>query len=366
MYVPIMKNLEQEKKVIRDFSQYFSDDIIPLFEIITDYYEDRFEIDPETGKPLMIKPKGKKRRKKVKLPTTEEDRITLPQINELLNGKRAFIDFFRYTDNEYKGDKIKTENVQLSFAISRNYNLYRNRMLEIKNFENFIPTISIKEGFKFSQTDLTSLCSDLKSDNNSIAIRITDDLFEEYSYLISSCLSDSDYILLDIREQNVESRIMELYEFEELDTSASKLLLNSPRIKKTNNGEHSNLNFTDKIDNSCAVTYQEHNLDGFGDFGGLKDKLPSEGGPFGCALALVYLRENNQFFSVVNKDSKLGLRGFRTVVPDLLKNKGVVDPNNNCPVINQIEEKSKVGSFGNWQTWTYYILARYLHQMATK
>lgn len=361
-----MKYRIQEKNVTRDFHQLFSENIIPLFEIVTEYYIERYKEDPETGEPIRVKPKGKNRREKVKLPNRDEDIITLSELNEILNGKKAFIEFFRYTDKEYTDGKIESQKVKLSFTLSRDYGLYKKRMLEINNFKNLIPTISVKEGFEFSRTDLISIISDLKANQSPMAIRITDELFYDYSEQFSKYLTSSDYIMLDIREQDIESKFMELEEFKDFETDAYKILLNSPRISEINNGEYENAQFTDKIDNSCAKIYQEYNFDGFGDFGGLKDKLPTEGGPFGCALALMYSKEHNQFFSVVNKDSKLGLRGYRTVVPELLDNREIIDPDNNCPIIDKIEKNAKNDSFGNWESWIYYTLARYIHQQATK
>ena len=368
MYIPIIKNRNQEKKVIRDFQQYLNDDVVPLFEVIKDDYKERFQKDPETGKFVMIMPEDGKRRKKVKLPRREEDIKTLSVLNEILNGKKAFVEFFRYIDEEYKGVKVDTNKVDLSFALSRDYNLYKKRMVDIRNFDNLIPTISIKKGFEFSKTDLNSIISDLKMNNAPIAIRITDDLFEDYSEQLSRYLTKIDYIMLDVREQNIESKIMELEEFEEFETDASKILLNSPRSRKRKNGDYEHLQFTDKIDNTCAINYSSYNFDGFGDFGGLKDTLPSKGGGGGkgCALALMYSKEYNNFFSIVNYDVDQGLRGYRTVVADLLENRSLIDLNYDCPIIDEIEEKANEGSYGNWENWTYYTLARYIYQLVVK
>src|SRR5690625_3926303 len=173
--------------------------------------------------------------------------------------------------------------VKLAFDLSRDYFLYVQRMMEIKTFENFIPTISIKKGFILGHTDLEKLILDLKISNNPSAVRITDDVFDNYSSFLTILLDSNDYILLDLREQNIDARFMELTEFQNMKTAAKKILLNSPRLRELSNGEYEHLQFTDKIDNSCVEKYQAYNLDGFGDFGGLKDTLPRDGAPHGCA-----------------------------------------------------------------------------------
>lgn len=366
MYIPIMKNREQELRVIQDMNKYFSNNIIPLIEIIKDEHEIRYAKDSNGDYKYEMKP-GRKRKTKITLPKRDRDIITLSSLQKRLKNKKAFIDFFRFKDKEYGNKKYK--DIELSFSLSRDYNSYRNRLLEVSKYNNFIPTISIKEGFNPSMTDLHSLILELKRSNPSIAIRITDDFLDtdDYLNLIEKHLSENDFIMLDIREQSPEVKFIELEEFKEFETEAKKILLNSPRLRKYKNSDYKNLVFTNKIDNSATLKYKEYNLEGVGDFGGLKDDLPSEGGGgYGSALALMFSKDKNQFFSIVNKNSKLGLRGYPYVVGELLKKFSTLDESKDCPVIKKIKENAQKNSFGNWQSWTYYTLARYIHQQATK
>src|SRR5690625_3351875 len=153
MYIPIMKNRTQEMSVMSKFNNYFSDSIVPLIEIVKDY-ESRTSDN------------------------NENNVVTLSKLQNTLNGKRAFVEFFRYIDNEYQNTSIDIKGVKLAFDLSRDYFLYVQRMMEIKKFENFIPTISIKKGFILGHTDLEKLILDLKIENNTIAVRITDDVFD--------------------------------------------------------------------------------------------------------------------------------------------------------------------------------------------
>ncbi|AGK51997.1 beta family protein [Bacillus sp. 1NLA3E] len=363
MYVPIMKNRKEELIVIKNMNGYFNDSMIPLIELIKDEHEKKYEIDENTGKFIYEQKAGKTRRNRIGIPPTEADIITLKAINERLNGKKAFIEFFRFSEGEY--DKKKTyKNIELAFRLSRDFAYYRQRMLEIGNYANLIPVISIKSGFKIGPHILIKFINDLKLNNQSIVIRITDYYLEEYAELLETHLRSSDYIMLDIRDKNADSKFLELEEFQELETDAKKILLNSPRSQTHKNGDFENLVFTGKINNQVANIYKEYNLDGFGDFGGLKDALPEEGGSNGkgSALGLIYLKEKNAFFSVVNHDTDKGVRGYEYVRSEILQRLNLLDRENHCLAIKRIKDMGL--TFGSWGTWNNLTLTRYIQQQS--
>lgn len=362
MYIPIMKNRQEELSVIENMNSFFSNSMIPLIEIIREEYSTQYEKDELTGEFVYIKPmeKGKKRKRK-KLPPTDDDIITLDKIQERLNGKKAFIDFFRFSDNEYKKKSYKK--VELSLKL-RSFDYYCKRLLEIGNYSNLIPVISIKKDFTFSKSDLVNLINNLKSNNISIAIRLTDEFLGEYSDLLKKYISSDDYIMLDIRSQNVDSKFVELEEFKNFKTVAKKILLNSPRSIDYSNGDYENLQFATKIDNKAAKIYKEYGFDGFGDFGGLKDDLPTNGGNgTGAALALIYFKEENAFFSIVNYDTSLGVLGYEYVKNEILKRLDFFDKDNDCLAIKKIKSMPRNG---NWRTWNNITLTRYIQQQAKK
>lgn len=364
MYLPIMKNRNEEMKIISELNHLFSESMIPLVEIIKDEFDIKYKTDEKTGEYIYEKKAGSKRKSRIKLQVTEEDIITLEKIQERLNGKKGFIDFFRFSENEYDNKDFK--GIELSFTLSRDFKYYKKRLLQIGRFQNLYPVISIKTGFNISQHDLLNLVKDLKKDNTSIAIRITDTYLEDYTEFIEQYLTENDYIMLDIRNQHVDSKFIELEELQDLDTNAKKVLLNSPRLRNYKNGDYENLKFTKKIENKAAIKYIEYKLDGFGDFGGLKDDLPSEGGGngTGAALGLIYLKEKNAFFSIVNYDTKMGMRGFEYVRSEVLNRLDYLDVDNDCVAIKRV--KGMTGKFGNWATWSNFTLTRYIHQQAKK
>lgn len=364
MYLPIMKNRTEEMKVIRNMNAYFSEIIIPVIEIIRDEYVINYKVDDVTGEYVFENKPNSKRKFRIKLDPREEDIITLEEIEKRLSEKKAFIDFFRFSDNEYDNKVFK--GMELSFRLSRDYAYYKQRVLQIGKFKNLIPVISIKNGFKISKHDLLELINDLRKNNHSIAIRITDNYLEDYTDLLEKHLLDKDYIMLDIRNQHVDSKFMELEELQNINTNSTKILLNSPRSRTHKNGDFENLVYTSKIDNKVAEFYKDYGLKGFGDFGGLKDDLPvdSGGNGKGAALGLLYSKEKNAFYSIVNDDTNMGVRGFEYVRTEILKNLDILDKENICPAINRI--RNMKGPFGNWATWNNLTLTRYIHQQAKK
>ncbi len=364
MYLPIMKNRDEELRVIRDMNEFFGDTLIPIIEIIRDEYETQYEIDGDTGEYIYELKLGKKNKTKVKLKPKDVDIRTLEKIQERLNGKNAFIDFFRFSDNEYEKKAFK--GMELSFKLSRDYSYYKQRILQIGSYSGLIPIISIKSGFRISEHDLVRLINELRKNNSSIAIRITDNYLEDYYELLEEQMNQEDYIMLDIKGQHADSKFIEIEELQELETDAKKILLNSPRSRAYKNGEYENLTFTSRIDNKVARLYKNYNLNGFGDFGGLKDDLPAENGGNGkgAALGLIYLKEENAFYSVVNYDTNMGMRGYRYVSTEILKRLQLLDRDNDCIAINRI--KKMKGTFGSWKTWNNITLTRYIHQQAKK
>ncbi|MEK4513556.1 beta family protein [Paenibacillus sp. FSL K6-2524] len=364
MYCPIMKNRDEELRVLKDMNNYFGDSITPIIEVIKDEYLIRYKTDEVTGKYIFEKKPGNKNRSKIELDPHEEDIITLKGIEERHKGKKAFVDFFRFSEKEYDNKGFK--GIELSFKLSRDYTYYKQRVLQIGHFKNLIPVISIKNGFKVSERELLEFINELRKENPSIAIRITDNLIEDYLEVLEDNLTMEDYLMLDIRSQHVDSKFIELEEFQEMETKASKILLNSPRSRSYKNGNYENLDYTNKIDNKVAVLYKNYGFQGFGDFGGLKDDLPSNSGGNGkgAALGLLFVKEENAFYSIVNNDTNMGVSGYNYVRTEILKRLDFLDKEDNCVVIKRIKDM-KI-KFGSWATWNNITLSRYIHQQSRK
>ncbi|EGT4143778.1 hypothetical protein GNF78_05970 [Clostridium perfringens] len=364
MYVPIMKARQEELKVSKKLSYCFSDKIVPLFEILKEEYEDKYELD-ENGKIKMILKPGQKRRQRVKKAHTENDIVTLENLNNRIKKSKAFIDYFRFNAKKYGGSKVDINGVDLAYRLSRNEDEYIEKLLGVSSYKNLIPVLSLKDKFTFSKNRLIEIINLLKSKNESIALRLEDSIFESVKEVLEENLRECDFLLYDINEQNIESKVMELFELNECEIKAKKIIIHSPRKLKNNNKQYENNSVTALIDNSIADSYEDYDFDGFGDYGGLKDQLPTSdtSNGKGAALGLVYSRNENSFYSFCNSDTSLGMKGYVQVIEDILEVENELNPENNCPFYEEINKMYENDKTGNWATWNNLTLTRYIHQM---
>ncbi|MGV8145464.1 MAG: beta family protein [Alkaliphilus sp.] len=338
-YVPILKNRQQELKLVRDYNACFSEKIIPMIEIIAE----------KTSTKIL---EGK----------TEDGLEVIKDLIERLNGKEAFIDFFTFDERVYK--RFTPDKCRLAIDLRGNSNLYYSRLDGVSNFGNLVPVLSIKKARNFKDEKLEVILRSLKNKNDKIAVRITSDYIYEYIETISKILDKDDFFMFDIREENLESKLMELTEIADSDISSKKIILNSPRRQSINNATYEESDWTTLIDNAVAIEYIENRFDGFGDFMGLKDTLPSGGGSGkGAALALIYSYKENKFYSVVNKNTGEGVKGYKEVIRTI----SMLDQDefeiNKCDMFVKIKEMKTEGRSGSWATWKYLTMVRYLDQV---
>lgn len=361
IYLPMFKNRRAEMGVLKNMNACLSDKIIPLIEILADRYEIKYKVDPITN-DFVYEQRGKARRR-IKEETTDENIITLETINALLKGKRVFIDYFRFNIKKY-GNKININDVTLAWKLSNDQVLYKKRIKDISRFPNMIPVVSVKDGFDMSTTELKNFLQGLQKENDIMALRITEEWLKKYEVVLKSVLRTTDYLLFDIGEQNPATKFMEMEGLIELEISAKVILLNSPRKAALKNGEYDIHGATELINNCAREKITEYDFEGFGDYCGLKDTLPSAGGNgTGAALALLYDYDINMFYSYRNPDTSLGIKGYKKLIPIIVTDKPILDKVEDCPVFKIIEEMQKLKKTGHWSTWHSINAMRYIHQV---
>ena len=329
MYIPILKNRQQELKIIKNFQKCFSERITPMIELIGDY-------------------KG----------TTEN---TLYDLQERLRGKQAFVDFFAFDKDVYKNIDLIKCNLALEV---RTLDKYMDKLSILKQYQNIIPVISISNARNFKNENLKRTLLALKKEHKRISVRITDNYLYEYIEDIEKVLDERDFFMLDIKQQDIESKLMENMKTKDSDLKARKLILNSPRHREYQNGTYKEDGWTSLIDNCVAVKYKEEGYEGYGDYVGLKDALPSKSGRgLGAALALVYLYNNNKFYVSINQNTKDGVSGFKNVIKRLSKLPDSEFEKKDCPMFNLLYKMIKEGKSGNWASWIYLTMARYIDQV---
>lgn len=358
LYIPILKTRREEYSIVKEMQNCFSYKIVPMFEIISEKYRVQYLTDETTRKFLYIK-KGK-RNYKIKKEESPEDVITLQYISDLINGKTAFIDYFRFSIEKY-GRNIDVRRAELAQHLSNDFDLYKGKVLSVSEYPNLIPVISIKKEFDIPDGQLCGFIDELQSSAGSIAIRITEAYIEEHIGLLKQKLRPADYFLFDIEEQNPETKFMEIEEIQEYDLKSAIILVNSPRKLSVRNGEYPEHDITDLINNSARIIASNNKFAGYGDYCGLRDQMPMRDGSngTGAALALLYDFEENAFYSYSNHDTSLGSAGYLTLIPLIKADKRILDPFNDCPGYGKVE---KLESSGNWSTWHHINAVRYIYQ----
>ncbi|MGD1817500.1 MAG: hypothetical protein ACPKNR_10730 [Pleomorphochaeta sp.] len=362
LYVPILMLKEQEKKVTEDLNFCFSEKLMPLFEIIQDEFYKKYEIDSETGEFLRqnkYDKNGKLRRCKIPIPNTDDDIITLDNLLKRINGKKVFVDYFRFSNNEFPVNKLNFKSAELSFKLSNSNELYLKRIKELSNYDNLIPVISIKKDFTISLPKLKKIVDELHEKTESIALRLTDEVFDRYKDFCISNLLEKDFVFFDIGEQPAKSKFIEFEELSNIDFLAKVIILNSPRKKDIVNGNYPERDYTYLIDTSLKDHVIKYNFDGYGDYCGLKHDLPHPGGANGTALILFYDGVKNQFYSYCNKKVK-GLDGFCELGEIIKEDQNKFDPENNCFAYKKIDT---LGSYKSWKNWINVCIRRSISEI---
>lgn len=346
LYVPMLKTRLQELRVSKTMNECFSDKIIPLYEILSEV-----KLKTKNNIPLFK--------------INDLDSHVLDYINNFIKTKTAFIDFFRFSINKY-GKNLNINSIDLSWEISHDIELYFKYLKLVSNYKNLIPVISIKPEFSIKKNLLKEFLIELQKSNEKVALRLTEQFTDEYKDIIKFNLRDTDFLLFDIGEQNPSSKFIELEELMDLNSKAKIILLNSPRKLKISKKQYEESGVTKLIDNSARVEIGKYNFEGYGDYCGLIDNLPPKtkgSSRKGAAHALLYDFHKNGFYTFLNPDTEQGMSGYKKLIPIILKNKNLLDPNDNCPAYKIIKEMNDTGRPGNWSSWIFINLTRTIHQM---
>lgn len=330
MYIPILKNRRAEMGAMKVLKNGLSETIVPMFEIIS------------------VDNKG-----------LEE---TIEGLKKIVNGE-MFVDLFRFDISKYS-QKIDATKCPFSILVNDN-SKYKEYLLELGNYQNVIPVISIKEGFNFDVTEISDLIKTLKELKNSIAVRITDDKLDTYINLIEKELRKSDYFIFDIGEQDISSKFMEILKINNSNIDAKRIVVASSRSSDNETCDFYDGEKTPLIDNSLLFQYEEYNFEGYGDYANIKDLLPSPGGGggYGRAYALLFNYQDEGVYSFVNDNTTDGVKGYRKIVPRILSKKDFFDKDNTCPAIAIIQEMMDIDRFGNWEKWIKINIIRHISQI---
>jgi hypothetical protein len=337
IYLPVMKNRMYENKIFTEYRDLFGGNIAPIIEVIFD---------------------------KINKKVNSFDEL-LEYYDENL-GYQYFIDVFVFAENEYR----YKDNEKLTFSFENRKSTHKEyfEMLKKVALSNYgVPVISVKgvrEYFDDSNL-LVDFVTELQKFTNTIAIRIAADKFQKHFTNLDNILRRSDLFIFDINEESIEPYCFDIEDLNNRTGQYQNIILHSPRKESIANRSFKDGVFTDLIDNSILKNYDEYNFDGVADYLGYKNALPSTGSNGeGSALSLMFDYNQNQFFSVLNVDSKKGSSGFEYVMDQLIrKYEHKLDPDGDCKAYALMKENYMKEKFGNWAIWNYYTMLRYLTQI---
>lgn len=337
MYIPILKNRLFENKFIREYSYLFDKTIVPMIEII-----------------------------EKKIGRTEKSIFEILEYYHGILKNEFFIDLFTFNATIYR--PYSPAKVKYAVSLRNNYDEdYVKDLNEFQYFERAIPVVSVKKDRDFEEYDFINLIVDLKESNSKVAIRIEAEYFEEFSEIIKEYLDKDDFIMLDINEEELESKFMEMDYFENAGLPCKTVIISSPRRRKIKNGLYENRRFTDLIDVSLSCDYMKLGFDAYADYAMLKDTLPNDGGNGkGAALGLIYSKQHNSVYSIMNGDTEQGSKGHRYVIDTLMeeKTRDILDPKRDCLMYKFIEEYFlPYDKTGSWGQWKYITILRAISQI---
>ena len=368
MYMLTIKNRKNEIRAVKMLREngLLDEGLLPLVEVIVRKTKCDKAIDKETGKLARInKPyktgsrKGEDRWVTYDDPSTERD-VTLEEISDLFPNMTVLVDYYRADMKKHKeADHSKCE---LTLKLNNSLDDYVSCIKEIARFPQLVPVITIKNGIdRLSPIQVKELIRDLRLMNEDRPLAVRAESIDGYEEVLENSLTSSDFFIYDINEAPLASRVVEMDELEELDLSAQKILLCSPRKRDIKNGKYAE---SCLIDGDHITDYASYGFDGVGDYAGLRDVLPGTGGGTGCALALLYNGEGNRFHAYVNEDYTLGQDGFETVVHQVYSDRDKLEKHEGeCLVLQRVAQWIANGEHGGWQSWIANTIVRYVQQL---
>lgn len=354
MYVPIFKHRTAETNIIRDYfgKTNLSSDLIPLVEVAEEKYSSVPEMHNGIAKKeTYINENGRK--------CHRQKRITLDVIPQKLSrnakNKKIMIDYLRLSPRQYDG--IKTELMSFCTKLDLDYDFYKTKVLNLLNYPNIIPVISMKPGTRHSSAHILDLINELG--HNIKCLRVHVDVLEE-TFNILNELDHSDFLIIDFKH----SDDFISYDFNIIrNICKAKIILSYANRKGYQNPDYPNLEYTNLISNQHIIISGNNKLDGYSDYAGLKDDYgASKGGNgTGSALALFFDAKKLQYYCYKNNDTSLGMKGYKYIAETIF-NSSFYLSHSDCDSFNEVRKILSEGKYGNWSSWIKVTIISTLYQ----
>jgi len=291
MYVPILKNRPVEVGVLKDlFSVPLSNNTIPMIEVIqkkvqTNSKYDFFEII---------------------------DQVT----NRECCDNKYFVDIVKRNAPSRVIEPVRT----FLTSVTRDPDYYLKILKNIEHKNGLIPIVSYNKDWLESGL-ISSHAQKLREDFDQIGFRIFPSHFDQIYVELSESVNEGDFILLDIdNSSHVNPLFKEIYnKIKGLKDKKNikTIILNSTKEDTVTNVSLTNGEPIFEIDNSLRDLYDSsYKFDGFGDYSGIVNSLPTSGGGISPA-GIFYSKRFNCFVGFRRSKSLSEFEDF--IAPEIMK-----------------------------------------------
>lgn len=343
MYVPVLKNRTVEVGVLKDlFTIIDTENTIPMIEVIQDKVQSNSKYD------------------------------FFDILEDITNREDSDKKFFVEVSKENAPTNILESVRTFLTTVNRDPEYYLTLFMNLKECNGMIPVISYNPDW-LEPGLITKHASVLREKYQKISIKVTPNMFNLIKEELQEVVNDGDYILLDIGYsqhtnpilKRIYNNINQLKDRKNIKT----IIINSTKGDDVTNVSLNNGEPIYEIDNSLRDLFKtSYSFDGFGDYAGVSDSLPTSGGGISPA-GIFYSKELNCFVGFRRNKTLSDFEDF--IAPEIMKSeywKEYSDfHHNNCPgckeikrIVNEVDKKKKKGkSQAKWKgiTMSHYIFS---------
>ncbi|MTI47970.1 MAG: hypothetical protein FH761_09020 [Firmicutes bacterium] len=334
MYTPVIKNRTIEMKVLKDlYDMPLSEKTVPLVEIVQEKTRSNSKTNFIDDLTEIFSPLERKRNFLVDIIKTNIPKNTLTPIRDFLT----------------KVNRKKDYSLEL--------------LKKFNHLQNVIPVISYNPQI-FVDNNIIEEERELREYYDRLAFRINSNTFDDAFELVKNIIQKNDILIYDIGNASHMNPILRANYLTIASLKTQKeftsILLNSNKSNEITNVSLSDGKPILEIDNSIRDLYKSyHKFDGFADYAGMKDEMPTKGG--GISPAGIYYSFNSNYFVGFRRNKKLS--DFEDyIAPQIIASKYWSEYNashhKTCPGCNMIfniaHKKEPGKSQAKWKGITMY------------
>lgn len=338
MYIPVLKNRTVEMSVIADLLETgISEKTIPLFEII---------------------------QQKTR---SNSNKTYIDDLNELFtqHSHKFFLDIPKISVRSSTSEPVR----EFHTSVNRQENYVYQQMILCKHIPGIIPVISYGTQENLNKTILNTDLVKYHKTFDSIAIRLTPAQYNVISDFTKLSIGKRDYFQLDIGDKSHTNpafkKIYKNIKEHKKILGFTTFIINSNRPVSLYNKNLQDGQIIEEIDNSLSEMYSlsSYKFDGFGDYAGVANTLPSTGGTISPA-GIYYSADENVFIGYKGKTQSLS--EFKNhIAPSIIASpywaEYTEEHHIHCPGCKIIQSIVNGGSGGNQGIWKGITMSHYIY-----